>query len=273
MTQGEHLRTERFDVALDAIIGDRSSQQDAAAISRANLFPIGDGEDVVLCLADGMGGHSGGEIAARTAVNVAISRFQERDGAIAERLKGACLDANEALTAEKAEREESLAGMGCTLILAAVSRDRVWWCSIGDSLLLQVRGDAIRRLNDDHSMAPVLEALVKSGDMSEEAAAIDHRRNQLRSALTGHPIELIDISEEGADLDAGDTLLLASDGVLALPLGEIARIVQSAGSLGEMNADLLATVRSAQAEGLDNTTLISARMRKKEKRGWWPFRS
>src|SRR5262249_52790667 len=136
-------------------------------------------------------------------------------GSVPERLNRACLAANAAIAEERA-RDPSLNGMGSTLVIAAIDSRGVHWVSVGDSpLWLWRRGD-LQRLNRGHSMGPVLDQMAERGEITRDAAAADPTRGRLRSALTGGELALVDLSAEPARLDKGDSILLASDGLLGL---------------------------------------------------------
>ena len=86
--------------------------------------------------------------------------------------------------------------MGSTVVVAVISRDGIDWISVGDSPLWLFRDGRLRRLNADHSMAPVLASLVAAGRMTAEQAATDSNRHALRSAVMGEEIHLVDVSSQ-----------------------------------------------------------------------------
>jgi protein phosphatase len=119
------------------------------------------------------------------------------------------------------------------------------------------RGE-LARLNEDHSLSPVIDRLVAEGKMSAEDARDDPRRHYLRSAVTGDEIELVDYSEKPLGLLPDDILLIASDGLLTLDEDHIQRIVQAyAGDGVKAVADaLMRAVEQIGDPRQDNTTLI-----------------
>ena len=88
--------------------------------------------------------------------------------------------------------------------------------SVGDSPLLLFRRGEIALLNEDHSLAPELDRLAKIGRITAEQAKTDPRRHMLRSAVTGEELDLVDVSRKPLVLEAGDYVILASDGVQTL---------------------------------------------------------
>ena len=171
-------------------------------------------------------------MASRLAVETFAEAFVAAEGSVAARLR-ASLDAANAAVGRRADDDADCWGMGCTLVACAVTPDeRAHWISVGDSplWLSRVRAEGeeaiMRRLNDDHSMKPVLEDLAKAGRIApEEVAKGSH---QLRSAVMGDPLAMVDEGRR-IRLEKGDRLLLASDGLESLPETEIARVCQLEG--------------------------------------------
>ena len=239
----------------DQILGARERQEDVATHRSFN-----DGKSLLVVLADGMGGHQGGEIASRAIVDAFISAFFNEFLQIKTpfRLFGSLERANKNLE-EIGKKNTELEGMGSTLVAAVVSPEGVSWISVGDSLLLRVRDGKIQRINEDHSMAPLLDAAVKKGTLTSEEAAAHRDRNALRSAVSGAPIDLIDVTNEPEPLRRGDVLILASDGLLTLTDKEIAALVsaqKSAGARAIVNK-LLGAVSEKNKRRQDNTTIAA----------------
>ncbi|HYQ70795.1 MAG TPA: protein phosphatase 2C domain-containing protein [Gammaproteobacteria bacterium] len=244
-------------VASTQILGARELQEDALGI----FVPVSatgprDGE-VLLVLADGMGGHTGGEVASRLVVDSFSSAYRECDGDPANALRTSLGLANASL-AGVIEHEPELAGMGCTLLGCAIAAGRLHWISVGDSPLWLFRDASLQRLNADHSMRPLLDDLVRTGVMSREAAHVDGRRNLLYSAVSGGTIAMIDLCEEPLPLRAGDLVMLASDGIETLDEAELVALLQDAGALAvdELAGTLLTAVEAAAASHQDNASLI-----------------
>src|SRR5688500_12662066 len=177
-------------IAADAIVGSRAEQQDAHGVG---AIPLDDGGAAPLVvLADGMGGEVGGREASELAVAAFLETAQAgRASDVALRLREALVAANLAIAA-RVEADPALAGMGCTLIGLAFAHGRATWVSVGDSLILRLTGEAAVRMNEDHSMAPVLAAAAARGEMSAAAARNHPQRSLLLSAVTGSPLAWID---------------------------------------------------------------------------------
>ena len=217
--------------------GARPYQEDCWALK---VLPDG---GMLAVVADGMGGHAGGALASKLAVEafveVVANQGQSLDSGLAA--------ANEAVRRGALGKPE-LAGMGTTLIGAIVRGDEVNWISVGDSPFFLADGRRVLRLNADHSMAPQIEALVARGVLTPAEAERHPTRHTLREAVMGEPLSLID---EGArPLAAGDRLMLCSDGIQSLPESELAaRALRPAMEIVEA---VLAVKRPHQ----DNVTVV-----------------
>ena len=237
------------------IKGERSGQEDEFDI---RLIDERDGsKGLLLVLADGMGGYAGGAMASRTAILHFVDRFMASGGEVNARLQQGLEWANQQIAAQKQENAR-YAQMGCTLVAAYIASNRLYWVSVGDSMLYLYRGAELLRLNEDHSMAPVLEGMVDIGRMTAQEAASDGRRNQLRSVVSGEEISLVNLPEEPMSLYDGDYLLLASDGLQSVPdqeLGEIIRTGAKA-SMEDLTTELIVAVKDKCVGNQDNTSLI-----------------
>lgn len=234
--------------------GARDYQEDSAEF---NQIKREDDDGLLMVLADGMGGHRGGAHASRVAVDTFIETFARADGRVAERLDRALHDANEQI-GEDGKANPELEGMGCTLVGVMLTKSGLEWISVGDSPMWLVRGGHLQRLNEDHSMAPILAKQVESGEMTIEEAARHPQRNALRSAVIGEAMQHIDQSRKPVRFRKGDRLLIASDGVETLSEDEIAALFnQSKDADAETLAQtLLSSVDAVQRKGQDNTTVM-----------------
>jgi len=214
--------------------------------------------ELLAVLADGMGGHTGGAIASRTSCDSFISSYQELTGGYGDRLLHALDQSNKAV-ASGVEADLSLRGMGCTLLAVSVSRSGARWVSVGDSLLYLYRNEKLTRLNEDHSLAPILNELVQQGEMTATEADHHPKRSMLRSAVTGDEIELVDLKPDPVKLMPGDWLILASDGLLSLSLEHIANIIRLRSPFGanRLTEALIAAIREKGAPDQDNTTVLA----------------
>ena len=214
----------------------------------------GAGCDLLLVVADGMGGHRGGARASEVAVTAFAGRFTTAAGGLKVRLRSALEAANAAVGA--AAEDHGYAGMGCTLVACAVVGDDWRWISVGDSMLWLFGDDGLRRLNADHSMRPVLDDLVELGRMTREELAADPSAHQLRSALTGEEMTLIDEGDPPRGLRAGDRIVLASDGLATLAPEDVALACAAGAPASDAVAALLRRVETAGRSSQDNATVV-----------------
>lgn len=255
-----------FDYASRASKGARSYQEDSATV-RAE--PEGAGaagaQALVAVLADGMGGHAGGALASSTACQIFMRAYETASGDVPDRLEEALTLANAAIAA-CVEDNPVLNGMGCTLVGLVCGPQGLQWVSVGDSPLFRVRAGEIALLNADHSLAPELDRAAAEGRMSWDDAKADPRRHFLRSALTGAEIDMVDrswlVERWRRELEPGDLVILASDGIHTLSHAEIARVVAESAAAGPDGiADaLLSAVEAVGDKYQDNTTVVVMRV-------------
>lgn len=249
----------KLQVAIRASQGARSYQEDAATVWLPPDDAAGAAEPTRLLaiLADGMGGHAGGAIASDAVCTNFEAQYIEQQGSARQRLRAALSAANGAISGLVALQPQ-LRGMGSTLIGVAFHDGHASWVSVGDSPLYLYRRGEMARLNEDHSMAPVLDKLVASGRMTVEEAEDDPRRHMLRSAVVGEDLDLVDLSQTPWALQGGDVVVLASDGIHSIDDHEIARIIAAYRKEGaDATADaLLTAVKDAGVPHQDNVTVV-----------------
>ena len=232
------------------IVGAREMQEDEIGFIDSPVLDPG-GPHPVAIVADGMGGHAGGQVASRVAVRAFVEAYAS-GGRVADRLRAA-LDRANAAIGHAIGNDEALDGMGTTLVAAALTTDGLEWISVGDSRLCLYRAGRLKRLNADHSMAPVIAAM---REMDPEAAD-GMKAHELRSALVGRTIAKIDTSATPQRLEPGDLVLLASDGLDTLDDEEVAAIIAARRSDGPeaVKDALLAAVNAHGSATQDNTTV------------------
>lgn len=267
-----------FDYACRATKGARDYQEDASAFwhrgngaqgaeARPPRWPLPDAgttasTPLVAVLADGMGGHVGGSLASRTVCDTFLQAFGDVDSATRDHLIAALDAANDAVAA-KVATNPVLSGMGSTLIGVVFEDVGASWVSVGDSPLLLWRRGEIATLNEDHSLAPELDRLVAAGKITADEARRDPRRHMLRSAVTGEDIDLVDLPRKALRLEAGDYVILASDGLNTLDEHEVARVVTAYAGDGAdaVAAALIRAVEQLRDPHQDNATVAVVRVR------------
>lgn len=202
-------------------------------------------------LADGMGGHRGGEVASAGAVAAALEGFEvhSRQG-----LAAAVLAANRAVLV-RASGDPYLSGMGTTIcalahVVGDSGDDALAVANVGDSRVYRFSGGRLEQVSDDHSLVA---DLMRAGELSPDEAARHPKRNILTRAL-GIEADLVVDTWELVPV-SGDRYLLCSDGLVnELDDSRIARILQDK---AEPEAAAVELVRSAvDAGGHDNVTVV-----------------
>lgn len=248
------------DFAGVASIGARNYQQDAYSFCDPADTPDG---ELLLVLADGMGGHRGGSEASQTVVTTFFNQWFDSKATVdRERLIESMQVANEHLRIKAEANPEELDGMGCTLIATVIRGMTLRWISVGDSPLFLYRKGQLIRLNEEHSMRPVLALKVLEGELTAEEAAKQPDRNHLLSALMGEQPELVDCPAEGVPLMPGDIILAASDGILTLDHESIRKLMEDGSnkSARELADHLLVEVLDRRARKQDNVTIAIIRV-------------
>lgn len=200
------MGTGNFDYKIVTSIGGRSEQQDFAGSALTEY-----GLALVVC--DGMGGARGGAIASRTAVEMVLESLKTKDyDSPSTALVQTITQANTALF-RKAQSGVELQGMGTTIALLLLKKDKALVAHVGDSRVYQFRLNRhgnIQKIfrTDDHSK--VFE-MVKRGILSEEEARISEDSNIILRAL-GLQLE-VDVEIHELPYSMGDRFLICSDGV------------------------------------------------------------
>ncbi len=209
------------------------------------------GDGSVFAVADGMGGHSGGEVASGLAVDALSDR--EQITALGD-LVTLVHRANDRIV-ESARDDPSLRGMGTTIsILAALddSEDekRLGIANVGDSRIYRLGEGEVFQLTEDHSL---VEALVRDGRLTPEEAGSHPQRNILTRALGIDAKVLVDAWELRAV--SGDRYLICSDGLFNELTDD--QIFEAVGDSDDpqTTAELLIE-RACEAGGRDNVTAV-----------------
>jgi PPM family protein phosphatase len=152
--------------------------------------------------------------------------------------------------------------MGGTVVATSLVDGGLQWVSVGDSLLYLLRDGMLKRLNDDHSMGPQIDLMARNGMIDAETARTHPQRNCLTSALTGKDIPELDCPARRLDLEDGDIVLLASDGLQSVAEEDIASILDKAAHLEsrEIATALIDAVTAAGDPEQDNTSVVVIRV-------------
>jgi PPM family protein phosphatase len=196
-------------------------------------------------VADGMGGHRGGEVASATALDALHASFSQHGG-----LHDAVVAANDAVL-DRAAADEGLRGMGTTLTVGVLGDDGTLLIGhVGDSRAYLLHDGAIARVTTDHSL---VEELVASGELTEEEAERDPRRSMITRAI-GLDADL-DVDLVPVALEPGDRVMICSDGLTTMIGEDVIVEVLEREPNPDAAAQLLVDAANA-AGGVDNITVL-----------------
>jgi protein phosphatase len=187
----------------------REANEDAVAYVLPAPSDLAGNHRMLAVVADGMGGHAAGEVASRIAADT-VMRLYTRLGGSPPEVLAACLAEANRLICERSEAEAACAGMGTTCTVLAVRNDTAFLAHAGDSRAYLLRDGRLRQISEDHSLVA---QLVRDGAITEEEAIRSPQRHVIVRALGLEPSVKPYISRKGVRLQAGDALVLCSDGL------------------------------------------------------------
>ena len=203
----------------------------------------------VYIVADGMGGHQAGDYASKCTVETMVREikgcFEQSPIRILSR---AIRIANDQVR-RKAREDESLYGMGTTVVAATVLGKYLQVANVGDSRLYIIN-EEVRQITRDHSL---VEEMVRMGGLDREAARNHPDKNIITRAIGARDTIEIDFFHE--ELKSGDLVLMCSDGLTnMLEDEEIGRILKTSGTIEERAERLIDAAN--QNGGRDNIAVI-----------------
>ncbi|HYG62247.1 MAG TPA: protein phosphatase 2C domain-containing protein [Thermoanaerobaculia bacterium] len=222
-------------------------------------------EDRVLCdpergifaVIDGVGGESGGEVAAQIALDTLRGRLSRRTTDAERLVREAIAQANKQIF-DRAQAERGLAGMACVLTVAVLDGPQVTVGHVGDSRMYLLRKGEIRKVTRDHSPVGSRE---DAGELSEADAMRHPRRNEIFRDVGSGPHQPDDpefIETYRLDLDPESALLICSDGLSDMVASRdiLAIAERHAGNPSAMVDELIDAANAAG--GKDNVSVVVA---------------
>ena len=159
-------------------------------------------------VADGLGGHNGGDFASKYCVENVKDYIKNHKGdSIISTIRSAITTVNEEIR-EKTKEDEGLKGCGTTIVLSTIENDILYIANVGDSRLYVIKNGKLTQITEDHS---VVEEMIKSGIIKKEEARFNPHKNKVTRALGAEPDIEVDFFE--VKLEKGDRVFLCSDGV------------------------------------------------------------
>ncbi|MCU1585938.1 MAG: Stp1/IreP family PP2C-type Ser/Thr phosphatase [Microbacteriaceae bacterium] len=219
---------------------------------RANNQDSGYAGSHLFVVADGMGGHAGGDVASA----IALKRVMDADrqyasAADAEFALQSALMAANSLLAETVFEHPELTGMGTTVSAILRSGSQIALAHIGDSRIYLLRDGKLKQITADHTF---VQRLVDSGRITQEEAAVHPRRSVLMRVL-GDVDAAPDIDTTVLDVQPGDRWLLCSDGLSSYVSDD--KIEHALRTIPDVNAAAERLLRDSLDQGApDNVTAV-----------------
>jgi serine/threonine protein phosphatase PrpC len=211
---------------------------------------------IIACAIDGVGGYSGGEVAADIARQSILDYFKSPSRDMTLMMKEALIEANKKIYLER-QHGKKHAEMACVLTLSIVDieNNQFYYAHVGDTRLYLLRDNSLVKVSKDHSFVGFLE---DSGRLTEESAMRHPKRNEINKALGfGQQIEMEPeyIQTGKSPFLPGDILLLCSDGLTDMVnKKDMTSILLQDTSLEEKASKLISTANDNG--GKDNITVV-----------------
>jgi PPM family protein phosphatase len=239
----------RFTIFQDSKIGDRKGNEDRVGYSYSR-------DVVLMVIADGMGGHLQGEVAAEIAVTEITRRFQQEARNKLRKpydfLVSSIQSAHRAIVSH-AVQENLLECPRTTCVACIVQGGYAYWAHAGDSRLYLLRRGELVAATVDHSK---VQQMIDAGEITPEAATHHPDRNKIFSCLGGVVPPQITASKE-ARLEIGDTIVLSTDGFWAqIPSSILGSMLRKQSVTALMPGLLAEAQRRANGES-DNVSVVA----------------
>src|SRR2546422_7500327 len=230
---------------------EREENEDSVTVWRNKA-----GLDTLIVVCDGMGGHAAGQHASSIAVKTVTTILAEdgQEGPEVERLKKACREANTAVF-NAARDNPDWSGMGSTMVIAAIRSGECALLNVGDSPAYLFRNGSVKLISQDHSWPA---EQVRLGVIKPEEAADHPLKHRLTRAIGVW--ESIQSYTDKVKLEAGDTIVLCSDGIetAGVSVEEMGELLLQGGDLDKGIKRVIERCRDLGAP--DNITLAVARV-------------
>lgn len=225
----------------------------------ASEEPVGNLPNVFI-VADGMGGHNAGDFASKCTVETMVKEMKSCFEKSPIRILSKAIRVANDRIRRKASEDESLYGMGTTVVAATCMGKYLQVANVGDSRLYVIN-EAIRQITRDHSL---VEEMIRMGGIDREAARNHPDKNIITRAIGARDTVEIDFFHE--ELKPGDIVLMCSDGLTnMLDDEEIGRILKGQGTIEERAEKLVEAANDNG--GKDNIAVIIIDMFAEEGRG------
>jgi serine/threonine protein phosphatase PrpC len=239
----------RFTIFQDSRQGDRTGNEDRVGYSYSR-------DVLLMTIADGMGGHQDGEVAAELAITEITRRFQHEARNKLRKpsdfLVSAIQSAHRAIVSH-AVAHNLLECPRTTIVACIVQNGSACWAHAGDSRLYVIRNGQLVAATQDHSR---VQMMIDSGEITPEMAARHPERNKIFSCLGGVVPPQIASSRE-FPLQTGDTIMLSTDGFWAQIPGNILGSMLKKQTLVELLPGLLNEAQRRARGESDNLSVVA----------------
>ena len=209
-------------------------------------------ESYLMAIADGMGGHSAGEVASSIAIGYLGKHFKEtfRDMSKVDAvnwIRDAVDEVNTLIFQHEKTHPESK-GMGTTLVMSILTKDYLLFGNVGDSSGFVMKDDKLHKVTYDHTLVNLL---VSAGELTREEASVHPKKNVLMKALGA--AQNVDVDIFDCDMDITE-ILLSSDGLTGMLDREgIEKVLLSEGSVEDKVLKLIQ--KANNRGGTDNISV------------------
>jgi PPM family protein phosphatase len=225
----------RIEVGVASDIGQVREGNEDSYVVDAPLYAV----------ADGMGGHRGGEVASSLALETIEAMFRADDGTLADQLRAA----NRAVH-ERSLHDRQVSGMGTTVTAVVVEDATALLAHVGDSRAYLLRAGDLRQITADHTLVA---RMVTAGEISRQEADVHPQRNVLTRSIGTEASVKVD--EDHLALLDDDRLLLCSDGLTDMLSEDQIEAIMEAEPDPQRAADRLVKAAN-RAGGVDNITAL-----------------
>ena len=214
----------------------------------------------LMAIADGMGGHSAGEVASSIAINYLGTHFKEYFRNMSKIdavnwIRDAVDEINTLIFQHERTHPESK-GMGTTLVLAILTKDFLLFGNVGDSSGFVMKDKKLHKVTYDHTLVNLL---VSAGELTKEEASVHPKKNVLMKALGA--ADLVDVDIFDCDMDI-EEILLCSDGLTGMLEREhIEKVLLGEGTIEEKVSKL---INKANNRGGTDNISVAYLVREKE---------
>jgi len=224
----------------------RDHNEDSVIIVKNN------GEDYLMAIADGMGGHSAGEVASSIAISYLGKHFKDTFLNMSKVdavnwIRDSVDEINTLIFQYERNHPESK-GMGTTLVMAVLTKDYLLFGNVGDSSGFVMKDEKLHKVTYDHTLVNLL---VSAGELTKEEASVHPKKNVLMKALGAS----LEVDVDVFDCDMGITeVLLSSDGLTnMLDSDQIEKVLLGEGDVSDKVVRLIQ--KANNRGGTDNISV------------------